>query len=261
MTLLVWLLSAALAADDRDRDNLVDALDQCPDEAEDERGFQTFLDGCPRPFDDHDGDGFADVHDACKYEPEPKRVQGLPDGCPMKGPDTDRDGIADMYDRCPEQAEDFHTLDPNDTTARITERLDGCPLPTDPALAVAPPAPAAPAATPTVAPVTPLAPAALPLSGETPFGSCTGRVVDLPRNGAGVVTLVFACDGKAPRAFRTGDNLVVPTGFPPAGSVGDLMWSPGPGTSDERVWSLFTIPPDGVWKPVHYADQLVEGWD
>jgi len=101
MTLLVWLLSAALAADDRDRDNLVDALDQCPDEAEDERGFQTFLDGCPRPFDDHDGDGFADVHDACKYEPEPKRVQGLPDGCPMKGPDTDRDGLNDGVDDDP----------------------------------------------------------------------------------------------------------------------------------------------------------------
>ena len=96
------------------------------------------------------------------------------------------------------------------------------------------------------------------MSGEAPFGSCTGRITRLARDAAGILTLEFACDGHAPRASRTGVNLVVPPKFPTAGTVGDLMWGPGPGASNDRVWSLFTVPPDGVFKPVHYADELFE---
>lgn len=187
--MILTLLSVLPAfAGDRDRDNLVDERDQCPDDAENERGFLTFLDGCPHPFDDTDGDGFADVHDACRYEPEPKRSQGLPDGCPMKGPDTDRDEIADMYDRCPGAPEDFLTVDAADQTANVAERLDGCPSPA--ATVAEPPVPPSPPPSPPPAPSPALAPAPAPACARPPGAADVALTVLHSRSGTATVWVV-----------------------------------------------------------------------
>lgn len=85
---------------DRDNDGLLNAEDQCPDDA------GPAPTGCP----DADGDGFIDRVDAC---PEVPGVE--PDGCPMK--DTDGDLIADLNDECVFQPE---------TVNNIADE-DGCP--------------------------------------------------------------------------------------------------------------------------------------
>ncbi len=85
---------------DRDKDGVVDSLDQCPDVP----GIAA-LNGCP----DRDGDGIADKDDKC---PD---VAGLAKyhGCPI--PDTDGDGINDEEDKCPNVAG--------------VARYQGCPVP------------------------------------------------------------------------------------------------------------------------------------
>ena len=135
--------------DDYDRDGLANALDQCPNEAEDMDSFED-LDGCPDPDNDKDGvpdvadkapeqaedidnfedtdgvpdldndkDGIADVADKCPLKPETRNSFQDEDGCPDEIPDSDGDGLHDQVDECPAQPEDKDGF----------EDADGCPDP------------------------------------------------------------------------------------------------------------------------------------
>jgi OmpA-OmpF porin, OOP family len=88
---------------DRDKDGVVDELDECPDAA----GI-ALLKGCP----DKDADGIADKNDRC---PD---VAGTVanNGCPVVVPvDKDKDGVNDADDKCPDIAG--------------TKKYNGCPIP------------------------------------------------------------------------------------------------------------------------------------
>jgi len=65
---------------DNDHDGIQNGDDQCPDQAEDNDGFQD-TDGCPDP--DNDGDGVLDEVDECPEAAEEPGGNG--DGCPAKG--------------------------------------------------------------------------------------------------------------------------------------------------------------------------------
>ena len=69
---------APVTLPDPDRDGVVGAGDQCPDEPEDLDRFADD-DGCPDP--DNDGDGIADATDACPLEPETRNGIADRDGC------------------------------------------------------------------------------------------------------------------------------------------------------------------------------------
>jgi outer membrane protein OmpA-like peptidoglycan-associated protein len=88
---------------DKDGDGVADLDDACPDLA----GKPEFR-GCP----DADGDGIVDAEDACPNEAGGRETQG----CPVSK-DSDVDGVPDDIDRCP--------LDPEDKDAFQDE--DGCP--------------------------------------------------------------------------------------------------------------------------------------
>ena len=94
---------------DKDRDDLVDRSDACPQKREDRDGYRDD-DGCPDP--DNDGDGVADAEDRCPDRGEDPDGYRDADGCP--DPDNDGDGIADLEDACP-------------TQKGIAEK-DGCPF-------------------------------------------------------------------------------------------------------------------------------------
>ncbi|HEU4577783.1 MAG TPA: OmpA family protein [Polyangiaceae bacterium] len=96
---------------DSDHDGILDALDKCPNEAEDKDGFEDD-DGCPDL--DNDQDGLKDSEDGCPNEAEDRDGFKDADGCPE--PDNDGDGILDAADKCPFDAED----EPG-------EDADGCP--------------------------------------------------------------------------------------------------------------------------------------
>ncbi|HMG51852.1 MAG TPA: outer membrane beta-barrel protein, partial [Kofleriaceae bacterium] len=68
---------------DPDKDGIIGAADQCPNEPEDKDGFQDD-DGCPDP--DNDGDGIPDAQDKCPNEPETKNGFQDEDGCPDEIP-------------------------------------------------------------------------------------------------------------------------------------------------------------------------------
>lgn len=91
----------AEAPPDRDGDGIVDKYDDCPDDPEDEDGFQDD-DGCPD--DDNDEDGIKDDDDSCPDDPEDEDDFQDRDGCPDV--DNDKDGIRDKRDRCPDEPED-----------------------------------------------------------------------------------------------------------------------------------------------------------
>lgn len=97
---------------DRDHDGLLDDIDQCPDVAEDNDGYED-EDGCPDY--DNDGDGIPDNEDQCPEDPED--IDGFQDedGCP--DPDNDKDGIFDKDDNCPNNPE----------TVNGYKDQDGCP--------------------------------------------------------------------------------------------------------------------------------------
>ncbi len=99
---------------DTDGDGLLDPVDGCPDEPEDEDGFED-EDGCPEP--DNDGDGVLDGDDRCPLVPEDRDGFEDEDGCP--DPDNDGDGVPDVQDSCPNEAEDADGF----------EDEDGCPDP------------------------------------------------------------------------------------------------------------------------------------
>lgn len=79
LALLVVTLAAPVAAQDRDGDRVVDALDLCPDAREGD-GALFRGDGCPDTDGDHDG--IVDDYDVCPTAPE--TVNGFLDldGCP-----------------------------------------------------------------------------------------------------------------------------------------------------------------------------------
>jgi outer membrane protein OmpA-like peptidoglycan-associated protein len=97
---------------DNDQDGIPDTADKCPNEPEDKDGFQD-EDGCPDP--DNDQDGILDTADKCPMTPEDKDGFQDEDGCPE--PDNDRDGIADAEDKCPNEPEVINGV----------EDTDGCP--------------------------------------------------------------------------------------------------------------------------------------
>jgi OmpA-OmpF porin, OOP family len=116
-------------AGDRDRDAIVDDVDRCPDDPEDNDGWQD-ADGCPDP--DNDQDAIADASDRCPNEPEDKDGFEDGDGCPDR--DNDHDAIADADDKCPNAPEDKDELedrdgcpDPDNDQDAIADADDKCP--------------------------------------------------------------------------------------------------------------------------------------
>jgi hypothetical protein len=97
---------------DRDMDGIPDAMDKCPDQAEDFDGYED-TDGCPDP--DNDGDGILDVNDKCPNQAEDFDGYQDEDGCPDV--DNDGDGILDVDDKCPNAKETFNGY----------QDTDGCP--------------------------------------------------------------------------------------------------------------------------------------
>ncbi len=84
---------------DRDRDEVFDDEDGCPDEPG-VRDVDPKRNGCPVPKVPVDGDhdGVIDADDACPTEPGPRSRDPNTSGCP----DRDRDGIIDALDACPD---------------------------------------------------------------------------------------------------------------------------------------------------------------
>jgi outer membrane protein OmpA-like peptidoglycan-associated protein len=122
---------------DRDGDGVADESDVCPDVPEDRDGFEDW-DGCPEAgrgglawhlagsdagapepdvtsLADTDGDGIADLNDACPKEPEDRDGFEDGDGCPDL--DNDHDRILDANDKCPNEPETYNGFDDD----------DGCP--------------------------------------------------------------------------------------------------------------------------------------
>ncbi|HVH99954.1 MAG TPA: OmpA family protein [Enhygromyxa sp.] len=99
--------------DDRDRDGILNADDECVDVPENLNGYQD-TDGCPEQ--DRDGDGYWDDQDTC-----PDEAGVDPDGCPIG--DSDGDGLLDDVDQCVSEPE----------TDNGFQDEDGCPdeLPDD----------------------------------------------------------------------------------------------------------------------------------
>ncbi len=142
---LAWKKASACEPPDSDRDGILDSMDQCPQEPEDDDDWED-EDGCPDPdnddddilddedkcpddaedideFEDEDGcpdldndeDSVLDKDDRCPMDPEDKDEWEDEDGCPE--PDNDQDGVLDKEDKCPNEAETFNGL----------EDEDGCP--------------------------------------------------------------------------------------------------------------------------------------
>ena len=93
---------------DRDGDGIADIGDACADEPQGDAPDPK-RPGCPT--DDRDGDGLVDAKDQCPTEaagdePDPSR-----EGCPFV--DGDRDGIADVYDKCPREAGTANVFEPS----------------------------------------------------------------------------------------------------------------------------------------------------
>lgn len=108
------------ASGDRDGDRVLGASDRCPDEAEDNDGFEDD-DGCPDL--DNDGDGLADARDRCALEAEDKDGFQDDDGCVDL--DNDGDGVADAQDRCPDIAEDQDGFQDDDGCVDAPSRVSG----------------------------------------------------------------------------------------------------------------------------------------
>ncbi|MGE3544718.1 MAG: choice-of-anchor D domain-containing protein, partial [Kofleriaceae bacterium] len=106
--------------DDADGDGLLNSVDKCPKEPEDNDQFDDY-DGCPDP--DNDKDFFADDQDKCPNDRED--VDGFQDedGCPE--PDNDDDGVLDLKDKCPLSAEDKDGYEDDDGCPEVDNDLDG----------------------------------------------------------------------------------------------------------------------------------------
>lgn len=99
---------------DQDGDGAADIDDACPADPEDGL-LPKANDGCPATDPDHDGVLLAD--DRCPDAKEDGQAPMPADGCPMA--DADGDGVADAKDKCPSRLEDNQDPDPG----------DGCPSP------------------------------------------------------------------------------------------------------------------------------------
>ena len=97
---------------DKDKDGILDKVDQCPEDPEDKDDFED-ENGCPDP--DNDGDGILDGDDGCPNEAEDKDGFEDENGCP--DPDNDGDNIPDVKDNCPNEKENVNGI----------EDEDGCP--------------------------------------------------------------------------------------------------------------------------------------
>jgi outer membrane protein OmpA-like peptidoglycan-associated protein len=75
------VVHAAPTDDDRDGDGILNHVDLCPDDPEDQDGFED-QDGCPDP--DNDKDRIPDAVDMCPNEPETYNGYQDKDGCPDK---------------------------------------------------------------------------------------------------------------------------------------------------------------------------------
>lgn len=114
---------------DRDGDGAADIDDACPDEPED--GLPPKAnDGCPA--DDPDLDGIGRANDRCPDAKEDGLEPNAYDGCPSL--DTDGDGVADAVDACPDALEDNLPPHPSDGCPAadrdrdgIVDALDRCP--------------------------------------------------------------------------------------------------------------------------------------
>lgn len=96
---------------DRDKDEVSDKMDRCPDVA----GILPF-EGCP----DTDGDGLEDAADTCPTVAGPKALRGCPD--------TDKDGVLDKDDACPTQFGPARLSGCPDADADgVSDNLDQCP--------------------------------------------------------------------------------------------------------------------------------------
>jgi outer membrane protein OmpA-like peptidoglycan-associated protein len=129
-------------APDRDRDGIVDARDQCPDDPEVINGIDDD-DGCPdaAPVDpDPDHDGIVGAADKCPDVPETVNGYQDDDGCPDTLPDPDHDGIVGAADKCPNDPEDRDGFqdddgcpDPDDDGDGVLDTVDSCPRQVGPA--------------------------------------------------------------------------------------------------------------------------------
>jgi len=121
---LVWAPQPAGAAapgkSDKDGDGIPNSVDGCPDEREDQDGFED-EDGCEER--DNDRDGIADGVDGCANEPEDKDGWQDDDGCPER--DNDGDAIPDVADRCADEAEDKDGFEDEDGCADADNDGDG----------------------------------------------------------------------------------------------------------------------------------------
>jgi outer membrane protein OmpA-like peptidoglycan-associated protein len=97
---------------DNDRDGVSDGKDRCADDAEDKDGFEDG-DGCPDS--DNDRDGVVEPTDQCPDKPEDLDRWQDEDGCPED--DNDQDGLLDAQDKCPNEPESKNGVDDD----------DGCP--------------------------------------------------------------------------------------------------------------------------------------
>lgn len=98
---------------DTDGDGIADVKDACPEVA----GLEKF-NGCP----DSDSDGIMDSEDECPYAFGPMETKGCPD--------TDKDGTLDKDDKCPEVAGPAYNKgcpDPDTDGDGVLDSKDKCP--------------------------------------------------------------------------------------------------------------------------------------
>ncbi|HSQ41051.1 MAG TPA: thrombospondin type 3 repeat-containing protein, partial [Fibrobacteraceae bacterium] len=115
---------------DKDGDGIIGDEDKCPDEAEDNDGYEDD-DGCPDL--DNDGDKINDTKDKCPLQPEDLDGFEDEDGCPEL--DNDKDNIPDSLDKCPLIPEDIDGFQDEDGCPdfdndrdMVPDSLDKCPL-------------------------------------------------------------------------------------------------------------------------------------
>ena len=113
-------VASQVGGGDSDGDGNPDVTDICPDEVEDEDGFQDG-DGCPET--DNDGDGMADAVDSCPDDAEDKDGHLDEDGCPER--DNDNDKILDAADRCLDEPEDLDGFEDDDGCPELDNDQDG----------------------------------------------------------------------------------------------------------------------------------------
>jgi outer membrane protein OmpA-like peptidoglycan-associated protein len=111
---------------DNDLDKIPDDKDTCPNDPEDDDSFQD-ADGCPDA--DNDGDGVPDISDRCPLESETENGYQDDDGCPDSKPrgDSDNDRYTDDIDRCPNDPEDYDGFQDEDGCPDPDNDSDGIP--------------------------------------------------------------------------------------------------------------------------------------